>query len=445
MKMKLFGSLILIFITFVSVAAPQLDLKSPDDNIISRTTDHNGKEIVGIIVPGKPPDDHREPVATPNRSTVTLSNVPAYDWSFGCSATSASMAAGYYDNCGYDNMYAGPTNGGVAPMNNSTWGTVVINGETRSLCPLSATMNGLDGRTSRGHVDDYWVQYNSTSPDPYITNSWTQHTYADCTGDFMGTNQSALANVDGSTTFYFHTNGNPLYNYTGMEPTRIDGCHGMRDFYESRGYAVVSNFSQYIYGYNGNTTGFTFNQYKQEIDSGRVVLIQVTSHTMLGYGYDDATDLIYLHDTWDYSSHTMTWGGSYSGLTHYGVTVVKLQPSFFVNANFTASTLQPEINTTVNFIDQSTANPVATSWIWSISPSSYTYVEGTSSTSRHPRVQFTVAGYYTVSLTASNANTSDTEVKTNYIQAVDCSDIQLPFTEDCSDGTLPPCWSIVDH
>jgi len=36
-------------------------------------------------------------------------------------------------------MYAGPTNGGVMPMTNASWGTVVINGETRAQCPLSAT------------------------------------------------------------------------------------------------------------------------------------------------------------------------------------------------------------------------------------------------------------------------------------------------------------------
>ena len=79
-----------------------------NDYIRSRTHDINGREIVEIIVPGKPPDHHREPVAIPTRSSVLLTNVPAFSWSFGCSATAASMAAGFYDNNGYPDMYYRP-------------------------------------------------------------------------------------------------------------------------------------------------------------------------------------------------------------------------------------------------------------------------------------------------------------------------------------------------
>ncbi len=175
---------------------------SPDRYITERFIDSTGREVVKIMVPGKPPDGFRMPPADPADASFSLSNVPAYDWSFGCSATSAAMMAGYYDRTGFTNMYAGPTNGGVAPMDNSVWGTVTINGEVRAQCPFSATRNGLDGRTTRGHVDDYWVQYGHAGPDPYITNGWTQHTYGDCTGDYMKTNQSAYNSSDGSTWFY---------------------------------------------------------------------------------------------------------------------------------------------------------------------------------------------------------------------------------------------------
>ena len=65
----------------------------------------------------------------------SISNVPALSWSFGCSATSAAMMFGHYDNSGYPNMYAGPTNGGVFPMTNESWGTTVINGEDKGLVP----------------------------------------------------------------------------------------------------------------------------------------------------------------------------------------------------------------------------------------------------------------------------------------------------------------------
>jgi PKD repeat protein len=141
----------------------------------------------------------------------------------------------------------------------------------------------------------------------------------------------------------------------------------------------------------------------------------------------------------------MTWGGSYSGMAHYAVTVVELAPVIWASANFTADNLVPELTTTVDFTDQSMGSPALTSWSWTISPNTVTFMEGTSASSRHPKVRFDAAGFYTVTLVAANGNTSDTEVKTNYIHAIDCSDQPFPFTEDFSDGSLPLCWSIVDH
>lgn len=410
-----------------------------DQYIHDHITGKNGKEVVGIVVPGKPPDKHREPVAIPSRSTVMLSYVPAFDWSFGCSATSAAMAAGYYDNNGYPDMYTGPANWGFMPMNNSTWGTVVINGETRAQCPLSATRNTLDGRTARGHVDDYWISYGDTNPDPYIANGWIEHTHAECTGDFMGTNQSALGSSDGSTTFYYYVDGSP---YSGTEEN--DGCFGLKQFYLSRGYDVEAYFSQFIYGWEGNTLGFTFDQYKQEIDNGRPVLIQVAGHTMLGYGYDDAGTLVYLHDTWDYSSHTMVWGSSYATMVHYGVTVIELEASAFsIMANFSSGLNRQLINTTVNLTDMTFGEP--TTWSWSIIPGTYLFTGGTSATSQNPQVQFTAGGLYSITLTVSDGVNGDSETKSNMIEAVDCDNFPIPVAEDFSDGTLPFCWQNIDN
>ncbi len=310
----------------------QYGIRSTNPYVADRFIE-NGKEIDMVIVPSRPeppegfsPRVVRVPEPDIEAGINTIPNVPAMTWCFGCSATSAAMMYGHYDNEGYTNMYTGPTNGGVFPMTNETWGTVDINGETRALCPLSATRQGLDGRATKGHVDDYWIKYGSEGSDPFIGN-WTEHAYGDCTGDYMGTNQSLLENTDGSTIFYNYRDGTPLYDYTGSEPEYRDGCHGLRDFAESRGYTVVTNFSQYIYGYNENTQGFTFTDFKDEIDAGRPVLIQVTGHTMLGYGYHDDGSIVYIHDTWDYSDHSMFWGGVYAGMTHYGVTVLRLDPA----------------------------------------------------------------------------------------------------------------------
>ncbi len=293
------------------------DLKSL---ITKRFIDSIGREVVVINVPGKPPDTFRmAEVDNFSPTSKILSEVPGYDWSFGCSPTAAAMMAGYYDRTGFNNMYSGPTNNGFAPMDNSSWGTVVISGEIRSQCPLSATRMGVDGRTTRGHVDDYWIVYGNSGPDPYIVNGWAQHAYEDCTGDFMKTSQSVYGLTDGATAFQYYTDGSP-------RSSTQDGIYGVKLFFQSRGYVVTNYYNQLIHGYNGNSVGFTFAQYRQEIDACRPVLIHVTNHSMLGFGYDSVGNKIYLHDTWDYSTHEMTWGGTYSGLQHYGVSVISLQP-----------------------------------------------------------------------------------------------------------------------
>jgi hypothetical protein len=181
-------------------------------------------------------------------------------------------------------------------------------------------------------VEDYWFSSGIKGTDPYVINGWEQHTWRDCTADFMGTSQDKFGAAyggtsDGGTWFWFNSYGEPLYDYyagTGEH----DGCYGLRRFVESRGYIVLENFNQYIRGYKSDTKGFTFENYTEEIDAGHPVILQVSGHSMLGFGYNNSSgqETVYLHDTWDHSSHPMTWGSSYSGMTHYGVTVLRLAP-----------------------------------------------------------------------------------------------------------------------
>jgi hypothetical protein len=325
--MKKIYQFLTIWLSFFLLAVTVVNSQTDDYKkyIIETIITEDGDTLCRISVPGKPPENYKAPIAYPTDASKTLPSVPAFDWSFGCSATSAAMIAGYYDNMGYPNMYTGPTNGGVMPMNNSSWPDVYINGEWRHQCPLSATRNGVDGRSVRGHVDDYWVSYLSGLPDPYIGN-WTQHTYGECTGDYMKTNQSALGNDDGSTNFTYYTNGAALHWNSSSGWQSGDGMYGFKLFAESRGYTVNDAYTQLIDGL-GNTYGFTFANYKAQIDAGRPVLIHISGHTMTGYGYNDAGSIIYLHDTWDYSNHSMTWGGSYGGSSQWGVTVLELAPS----------------------------------------------------------------------------------------------------------------------
>jgi hypothetical protein len=192
-----------------AIAPPVVQGQQTENPYLVRTLiDEEGRQIDEVIFPGRPPAIKAAAAFVPEPNIAmgvnTLGNVPAFDWSYGCSATSAAMMMGYYDNVGLADMYMGPANGGVCPMDNSVWGS----GES----PLSATHQGIDGRVIRGHVDDYWIAYNNPGPDPFVTGGWPEHTYGDCTGDFMGTSQASFSNTDGGTTFYYYTDGSPIYD-----------------------------------------------------------------------------------------------------------------------------------------------------------------------------------------------------------------------------------------
>jgi PKD repeat protein len=78
-------------------------------------------------------------------------------------------------------------------------------------------------------------------------------------------------------------------------------------------------------------------------------------------------------------------------------------------ADFVANTTTIAVGGSVNFTDLSAGSP--TSWSWS-----FTGGTPSSSTTQNPTgIVYNTAGTYTVSLTATNGNGSDTETKTNYI------------------------------
>ena len=71
----------------------------------------------------------------------------------------------------------------------------------------------------------------------------------------------------------------------------------------------------------------------------------------------------------------------------------------------------------VNFEDLSDNTP--TSWNWVVSPATgVSFIDGTSASSQDPVIQFDNAGLYTITLTASNGEGSDDEVKPDYIEVI---------------------------
>lgn len=309
---------------------------SPQINVISpyyseeQITTPDGQQITRSIIngPSKPLPEYqaeREASMTAIEPEGTLGNMPSYNWVFGCSAVSGAMIAGYYDRTTYPNMYTGPANGGVMPLTDTSWPTWSDGHETYPNNPLIASHNGVDGRIIKGSIDDYWIEYGSSANDPYITGGWTQHTWGTAIGDYMKTSQSAYDNSDGSTSFYNWTSSPNKLTCADMVSNNIDdldGTYGRKLFYEARGYTVTDCFNQKT---DNNSGGFTLANFQAEINAGHPVLLNLAGHSIVGYGYNGST--IYIRDTWDNDpghTYTMTWGGSYSGMTLQSVSVVHL-------------------------------------------------------------------------------------------------------------------------
>jgi len=266
----------------------------------------------------------------PASGAVALPDFPSFDWVFGCGAVSGGMVAAYYDRGAFPNIYTGPTNSGVYPITDTSWSTWSDGYNTYPNNPIVASHKGVDGRTTRGSIDDYWVKVNSTAQDPYITNDWPQHTWGEAIGDYMKTSQSAYNNTDGNSWIVTYPSEKltcsemeTLTDAEGNKLSEFDLNYGSKLFYEARGYSVSECYNQRTDNNNG---GFTIADYKAEIDAGHPVMIWVEGHFMVGYGYSGST--IYIRDTWDNDTNnikSMTWGGSYENMKMLGVAVIHLQ------------------------------------------------------------------------------------------------------------------------
>ncbi|MHB9019797.1 MAG: T9SS type A sorting domain-containing protein [Minisyncoccota bacterium] len=91
------------------------------------------------------------------------------------------------------------------------------------------------------------------------------------------------------------------------------------------------------------------------------------------------------------------------------------------------------LNTPVTLTDKSKYLP--TSWQWTISPSTFEFVNGTSASSQNPEVIFLTDGTYSVSLTVSNENGSNSVSSENLILATS----KLPVGFQDMSGEMTVC------
>ncbi len=213
----------------------------------------------------------------------------------------------------------------------------------------------------------------------------------------------------------------PEFNMTSGSITTCTGY-----FYDSGGpsatYANSENLTMTIYpAAAGNLVRLAFSAFNTEsgYDYLRIYNGTSTSSPLMG--------------TWNGTSGpgTVTANNSSGALTinftsdgsvtrdGWTASISCYNPAIPPVAEFSASTSSPALNSVVIFSDLS--ENVPTAWTWSFSPADVTYVNGTSANSQNPEVLFTNLGSYTVSLTVTNTYGSDTKIKANYINVVNCT------------------------
>lgn len=228
-------------------------------------------------------------------------------------------------------------------------------------------------------------------------------------------------NNDTETKTGYITVSPPEFN---MANTTVTTCTG--NFYDSQGpsgnYNNGENFTETFFpSTSGAMIRFIFNSFSTEsgydylrIYNGTTTAAPLigTYHGTTGPGTvtaSNASGALTFNFTSDGSVVSTGWT---AGISCYSTAVPPV-------AAFTASSTTPTLGSTVTFTDQSSNVP--TSWAWSFSPATITYVGGTNATSQNPQVQFNALGLYTVALTATNAYGSDSETKTNYINVINCT------------------------
>ena len=116
---------------------------------------------------------------------------------------------------------------------------------------------------------------------------------------------------------------------------------------------------------------------------------------------------------------------------------ITVNGSILPSVGFKASPTVPCFGTPVEFTDTTLYGPV--SWQWQFSPNTVTFLNGTSSTSQNPFVQFMEAKPYSVTLSASNTNGSNSLTRNNYIYS---GGYLVPFSEDFESGFDTRFWTI---
>ena len=251
---------------------------------------------------------------------VLLANaMPEAEYMYGCTPTSIAMILGYYDLYGYRGT----------DLSDIVEGDVDL--KERALDGNAYNMNAFDtvlGRLTAS--EEYVYRFHSrdgveTTPKQELSHTFKSGTSTldmsvwNCLADYLGTGQYWRGNANLSTTVtyctleqlytYDHTvsitDGSTTKNVRYIDTSML---YGLDLYVQSRGYSMDFEITG-TYMADVANGDFTFADYMHEIDSGRPVLISIQGHSMVGYGYNAATNEIIFDDCYK-SGQRMAWAVS---------------------------------------------------------------------------------------------------------------------------------------
>lgn len=121
---------------------------------------------------------------------------------------------------------------------------------------------------------------------------------------------------------------------------------------------------------------------------------------------------------------TLTVSNAFGVNTITKTQYIEVSSSLLPQVSFVADKRLVCTGETVSFTDQSIHVP--RQWLWEFTPGTVAFVEGTSSNSRHPKVIFTEAGNYSVTLHATNLNGTSSQTTFDILRA---GGSQLPYIQ----------------
>lgn len=246
--------------------------------------------------------------------------VPEAEYMYGCTPTAVAMVLGYYDLYGYRGAdLSNMIEGDVDSKSRGTDGNAYnMNAFDTVLGRATASENFVSRFHSRGGKETTPAQelkYSFKSDNKTIdTSCW------DCIADYLGTGQYWRGNDNLSTTISYTsledifkndsyleiTAGSTTRNVRHVDTTML---YGLELYVQSRGYEMDYEITgTYVVDVAGGS--FTFADYMNEIDSGRPVMVSISGHSMVGYGYNASTQEIIFDDCY-VSGRRMKWGGTY--------------------------------------------------------------------------------------------------------------------------------------